>query len=150
LVERGVLPCLLDGDVLRRALAPTLGYRDDARTAFYDSLGALAALLAGQGLVVLVAATAHRRSYRRHARGLAPRFIEVWVTTSLDECRRRDAKGSYASAAPGGSVPGLDVPYEPPEQAELKAEGGRDTWAIEQVLALLSPELSAAHEALEA
>lgn len=148
LIERSVLPCLLDGDVMRRVLAPHLGYTKDARLVFYTSLADLAAELARQGLVVLVPATAHRREYRERARERAPRFIEVWVTASLAECERRDRKGLYG--APAGerqALPGVGVPYEAPENADVKASGGHDSWALEQILALLTPELSAAHDA---
>jgi adenylylsulfate kinase len=146
LSERGVLSCLLDSDELRAVLAPTLGYSDGARTEFYRALAGLAALLARQGLVVLVAATAHRREYRAKARALAPRFVEVWVTTSLDECQKRDDKGLYAAASlEPGSLPGVDIPYEAPEQAEVSASGGHDTWALEQILALAAPDTQTTH-----
>jgi len=146
LSERGVLSCVFDSDELRAVLAPTVGYSDGARAEFYRTLAGLGALLARQGLVVLVAATAHRREYRAMARELAPRFVEVWVTTSLDECRKRDDKGLYAAAAlEPGTLPGVDVPYEVPQQAEVSASGGHDAWAIEQILALVAPRAQATH-----
>jgi adenylylsulfate kinase len=136
--ERGSVPCVLDSDVLRELLAPLVGYSDRERDAFYEALAGLAAELARQGLTVLVAATAQRRAYRRRARRLAPRFIEVWVTTPLAECQARDDKGLYAAAATGEStLPGIGQPYEPPEDAELEATGGRDERATELLLSLL-------------
>ncbi len=136
--ERGATACLLDGDVVRRLLAPLLGYSDEARAAFYAALAGLSAELARQGLTVLVAATAHLREYRRRARELAPRFIEVWVTTELEECRKRDPKGLYAAASlKPGTLPGVDLAYEAPTQAEVRATGGQDVQAVERVLALL-------------
>ncbi|HVK88157.1 MAG TPA: adenylyl-sulfate kinase, partial [Kofleriaceae bacterium] len=69
-------PCvLLDSDEVRDALGAT-GYSGTERDAFYHALGGLAALLARQGLLVLVAATAPRRAHRDHARARAPRFVE--------------------------------------------------------------------------
>ena len=97
--ERSVLCCLLDGDELRAALIPRPGYDEASRVDFYATLGNLAALLERQGLIVVVAATAHRRDYRERARRAARRFLEVWVNVPLDECRRRDSKGLYAAAA---------------------------------------------------
>jgi len=144
LSERGTLSCLLDSDELRVVLASTLDYSDSARASFYRSLAGLSALLARQGLVVLVAATAHRREYRDQGRALAPRFVEVWVRTSLEECRGRDAKGLYAAAmTKPGSLPGVDVPYEAPEHPDVSASGGEDAWALEQILALAEPEMRA-------
>jgi adenylylsulfate kinase len=138
--SRGDTPCLLDGDMVRALIAPRLGYSEEDRTAFYGALGGLSAELARQGLTVLVAATAHRREYRRRARELAPRFIEVWVTTPLEECRSRDAKGLFAAAmSKPGTLPGVGSVYDPPEHAEVLASGGQDEQAVERVLTLLQP-----------
>ena len=52
-------------------------------------------------------------------------FLEVWVSTGLAECERRDPKGLYARAR-AGELPGLtgvgDV-YEAPESPELEVGG---------------------------
>lgn len=112
---------LLDGDAVRAALRPSHGYDEAGRDAFYESLARLAALLASQGLAVLVPATANLRSYRERARGLAPgAFLEVFVDTDLATCRARDAKGLYARAErEAGTVPGAGVAYEAPLAPEL-------------------------------
>jgi adenylylsulfate kinase len=139
LLERGETPCLLDSDVMRRLLAPQLGHSDGERTAFYEALAGLAAELARQGLAVLVAATAHRREYRRRARESVSHFIEVWVTTPLADCQARDDKGLYAAAKTGvGTLPGVGQPYEVPEDAEVQAAGGLDARAVDQILALIA------------
>lgn len=143
LAHQGTVACLLDGDVLRAIIAPKLGYSESDRVDFYTALARLAAELAKQGLVVLVPATAHLRAYRQHARQLSPRFVEVWVTTALAECRRRDSKGLYASAATApGQLPGVDIPYEEPEHAEVLAAGGDDLVAIERILSFVSSSSS--------
>jgi adenylylsulfate kinase len=134
--EAGATPCVLDGDEVRRAIVPAPGYTPEARDAFYATLARLAALLAAQGLVVVVPATAHRAAYRAEARAIAPAFIEVYVAVDADECRRRDAKGLYAASTAG--LPGGDVAYEPPDAAEVIAQGGHDAAAVERVLALLA------------
>jgi adenylylsulfate kinase len=140
--------CVLDGDAVRKALAPQPGYDDDARQAFYETLANLAALLAGQGLVVLVPATAHRQIYRRHARAVAPRFIEVYVDSSPEDAARRDSKGLYAAARSGKveNLPGADLTYEPPASADVRARGGKDSAAVERIVAL-AEEAADAREA---
>src|SRR5690606_15184445 len=102
------------------------------------TLGGVAALLGRQELVVLVAATAHRRAHREHARS-APRYFEVLVDTPADECARRDAKGLYAAARRGEIVglPGQDAPFEPPVAPLVVARGGHDEVAIEALVAAL-------------
>jgi bifunctional enzyme CysN/CysC len=51
-------------------------------------------------------------------------FIEVWVSTPLEECERRDPKGLYARARRGeiSGMTGIDDPYEPPAHAEIVLE----------------------------
>jgi len=134
--EAGRPAALLDGDAVREALVPKPGYGAADRDAFYATLAHLAALLARQDLVVLVAATAHRRAWRDAARSLSPQFVEVYMDVSQSECRRRDAKGLYARAAEGKAqdLPGADVLYEPPRAPEVLARGGEDTFAVEEVL----------------
>jgi adenylylsulfate kinase len=130
--RRGVSACVLDGDDVREALAGSLGYTSEERSAFYEVLARLAALLAAQGLVVLVAATAHRRAFRERARELWRPFVEVWVVTPVEECVRRDTKGLYRAQASGRAtdVPGADTAYEAPVEADVHAHGGEDTSAV--------------------
>jgi adenylylsulfate kinase len=141
LVEAGIPSCTLDGDEVRAALVPRPGYTPDARDAFYATLANLAVLLAAQGLVVLVPATAHRARYRDAARARAPRFVEVHVAVDPDECRRRDAKGLYAASSSGktSDLPGADLAYEPPTSPEVVAAGGHDEVAVQRILDLLAP-----------
>jgi adenylylsulfate kinase len=143
LAERGEACLLLDGDEVRSVLVPTPGYDPAARDAFYATLAQLAALLVRQGAVVLVPATAHKRAYREHARGLVTRFVEVFIDVPADEARRRDAKGLYAAAAEdtraGGDLPGVGTAYEPPLAADIVSRDGRDEDAARALVAMLVP-----------
>lgn len=136
LAQAGRVAVVLDSDELRDLLGAHSYARED-RDRFYRALAALAALLARQGVVVLVAATAPRREDRDRAReavtaGPAAPFIEVWVRTPLAECEARDPKGLYAAARRGETreLPGVDVAYEPPRSPEVTAEGGFDDAAM--------------------
>ncbi len=122
---------VLDSDELRVVLGSDR-YDDADRDDFYRRLTALAALLARQGHVVLVAATAPRRTHRSTARTGAPRYLEVWVRTPLADCEARDTKGLYARARAGDAprLPGVGVPYEPPLAPDVTADGGRDDAAV--------------------
>lgn len=126
---------VLDGDALRDAIVPAPGYDAAARDGFYATLGNLAVMAARQGLIAVVAATAHRRAWRDAVRRAAPRFVEVHVATPLDECRRRDPKGLYAAAP--ATLPGATETYEPPVAPEAVAPLGDDVAVIDAVLALL-------------
>ena len=90
----------------------------------------VAALMVDAGLVVLVSLISPYRADRAMARELVRQgeFLEVFVDTSLDECRRRDVKGLYAKADAGliRNFTGISAPYEPPDAPELRlATAGR-------------------------
>ena len=137
--EAGCPAVVLDGDEVRDALVPRPGYTPEERDSFYATLARLAALLARQDLIVLVAATGHRRAWRDRARALAPRFLEVFVDVPAEECRRRDGKGLYAQAASGAvlNLPGAGVEFEPPQAPEVVARGGEDAGALDEILSRL-------------
>lgn len=136
LAEDGNPCCLLDGDELREAFVPRPGYSPDQRKQFYNTLANLAGLIARQGFPVLVAATASRRAYREYARDVAPAFLEVFVSTPVDECRRRDPKELYARAESGevSDVPGVDAPYEPPVNPDIEDRGHLAPESVDQIV----------------
>lgn len=140
LQQQQVPCCVLDSDDVRRELVPAPGYDDAGRDSFYRTLANLAAMLARQGLVVLVPATANRRTYRRHARSIAPRYFEVHVETQLNDCAERDPKGLYARVRSGDNIalPGANAPYEAPESPDVRATGGFDLDAVDAMVALAS------------
>ncbi len=147
LAAAGRAAVLLDSDELRDVL-DAHAYAPDDRDRFYRALAALAALLARQGIVALVAATAPHRRDRERAReaisgGPAGRFVEVWVDTSLAACEARDPKGLYAQARRGAAsqLPGVGVAYEPPVSPEVTASGGFDDTAIAAIGRSLDPLL---------
>lgn len=135
LASKGVPSALLDSDEMREILH-THDYSAEGRAQFYTTLGDLAALLARQGIITLVAATAHRRRYRERARQASPRFLEVYVSTPVDECAKRDPKGLYARARAQleTELPGISVDYEPPSTPDVVASGGLDRSALDQVV----------------
>jgi bifunctional enzyme CysN/CysC len=83
----------------------------------------VAKLMADAGLITLVALVSPFRADRLRAAALLPegRFVEVFVDTPLDVCRRRDPKGLYEKADRGKVVnlTGRDQPYEAPEDPDL-------------------------------
>ena len=140
LAALGEAAVLLDSDALRPVLAPELDYRPAGRDEFYRRLAELAALIARQGCVAVVAATAPTRAQRARARAAAPRFLEVYLDVPLAECAARDPKGLYARAQAGDApaLPGAGAPYEPPDIPEVVAHGGRDQAAVDAVIIRLA------------
>ncbi len=53
-------------------------------------------------------------------------FIEIFIDTPIEICEQRDPKGLYKKARAGEikGFTGIDDPYEPPLQPELRVDGG--------------------------
>ncbi len=129
LASRGVSVVVLESDVLRAILTPGATYGNGERDAFYGTMAALGALLVTQGVPVVFDATANRRVHRDAARSAIGRFLEVHVECPLEECIARDPKRIYRKAHAGGAatVPGLQVPYEPPVHPDVAVSGTGDS-----------------------
>ncbi len=130
LLAAGLHSYLLDGDNLRHGLNQDLGFTEADRVENVRRVAQVAALMVDAGLVVLVSLISPYRADRAMARALVVQgeFLEVFVDTSLDECRRRDVKGLYAKADAGliRNFTGISAPYEAPEGPELRlATAGR-------------------------
>jgi sulfate adenylyltransferase len=143
-LESGDRPVdVLDGDIVRAQLGG-LGFSKEDRDTQVERLGWIASRLARAGAIVLVSAIAPYADARRKARELVEEhaaFVEVYVSTSLDECIRRDPKGLYARALAEEitSFTGISDPYEPPcdPEIEIDTTGLEPAEAAEQVLMML-------------
>ena len=135
---RGIPAAVLESDVLRSQLTPFATYDDSERDEFYATVADLAAWLVSRGKAVVIDATANRRSYRERARRAIGRFAEVYVNTPLEVCAARDTKGFYKSKDLK-TLPGVQVPYEPPVAPELVVSGasGAPADGANEVVALL-------------
>ncbi|WP_319797138.1 adenylyl-sulfate kinase [Nitrobacter sp.] len=118
----GGSPILLDGDTLRAGLNGDLGFSPQDRTENIRRLAEVAAHLARNGHVAIVAAVSPSREDRAAARRIADSaFREVYVATPADVCESRDPKGHYAKARAGvlHGFTGIGNDYQPPESVEL-------------------------------
>ncbi|MGE0392432.1 MAG: adenylyl-sulfate kinase [Vicinamibacterales bacterium] len=134
---------LLDGDAVRALLSKDLGFSRLDRDANVARIAFVAREVVRHGGVVICAAVSPYRDARGRARETvgADRFIEVFVDTPLDVCEQRDTKGLYARARRGEirSLTGVDDPYEPPVNPEVRLTTTAVTVQenVETVLALL-------------
>ncbi len=145
LVETGVPAYRLDGDNLRHGLNGDLGFSEADRSENVRRAAEVARLMADAGIVAVVSLVSPYRDARARARELHAcdglPFVEVWVSTPVEECERRDPKGLYARARAGEvkHMTGIDQPYEAPEAPEVEltmdtpAEDG-----VERVLSVLA------------
>jgi len=141
---QGKLTYTLDGDNIRHGLNRDLGFTDADRVENIRRVGEVAKLFTEAGLVTLVSFISPFRAERKMVRDMLgdDEFVEIFVDTPIEDCRRRDPKGLYRKAD-AGELPnftGVDSPYEPPEAPELRlATVGRDPETIaDEVIAYLA------------
>ena len=115
---------LLDGDNVRHGLNKDLGFTEADRIENIRRVGEVAKLMADAGLIVLTAFISPFRAERDMVRSMLPEgeFIEIFVDTPLEVAEARDVKGLYKKARAGQlkNFTGIDSPYEPPQQAEIR------------------------------
>ena len=116
---------LLDGDVVRKHLSSELGFSKEHRNINILRIGFVASQITKSGGIAICAPIAPYISTRRQVRDMVEGhggFIEVYVSTPIETCEKRDRKGLYAKARAGliTGVTGVDDPYEPPLNPELE------------------------------
>ncbi|MCH5269004.1 MAG: adenylyl-sulfate kinase [Lachnospiraceae bacterium] len=121
--EDGKHTMLLDGDNVRHGLNKDLGFKEKDRIENIRRIAEVAKLMNDAGLIVLVSFISPLQADRRKAREIIGDdiFEEVYISTPIEECERRDVKGLYKKAR-AGKIPnfsGISSPYEPPEAAEI-------------------------------
>jgi bifunctional enzyme CysN/CysC len=126
LAARGRHTFLLDGDNVRHGLNRDLGFTDADRIENIRRVGEVARLMADAGLIVLTAFISPFRAERHMVRRMIPdgEFFEIFVDTPFAEAEKRDTKGLYAKARAGElkNFTGIDSPYEPPEEPEMRID----------------------------
>lgn len=122
LVVAGCHTMLLDGDNVRHGLCKNLGFKEVDRIENVRRVAEVAKLMNDAGLIVLAAFIAPYLSDRAVAKEIIGEcFVEIHVSTPLEECERRDIKGLYAKARTG-QIPnftGVNAPYEVPDKPDV-------------------------------
>lgn len=119
----GYFTMLLDGDNVRMGLNSNLGFEEQDRIENIRRIAEVARLMNDAGLIVLTSFISPFKSDRARARMIIgeENFVEIYVSTPLEECEKRDVKGLYKKAR-SGEIPnftGISSPYEAPEDAEI-------------------------------
>ena len=143
LFDQGVHSFILDGDNMRTGLNRDLGFTEGDRVENIRRTAEVAKLMAGAGLVVIVALISPFRSERSMARELlkGQGFAEVFLDVSLEVAESRDPKGLYKKARRGElpNFTGIDSPYEAPESADLRLDTSESSIdaCVDQLMELL-------------
>ncbi|OPL15860.1 MAG: adenylyltransferase [delta proteobacterium ML8_D] len=124
-LEMGDRPVtLLDGDIVRRHLSSELGFSRKDRHINVVRIGFVASEITKNRGIAICAPIAPYEQSRRQNREMISQYggyIEVYLSTPLEVCMKRDRKGLYAKGLAGRikGVTGVDDPYEEPINADV-------------------------------
>ena len=121
--SRGTLCRILDGDNIRSGINNNLGFSADDRRENIRRIAEVGKLFVDTGIVTIAAFISPTEELRNLASEIIGKedFIEVYVSTPLEECEKRDVKGLYAKAREGRikEFTGISAPFEVPKDADI-------------------------------
>lgn len=113
----------LDGDNIRLGLNKNLGFKETDRIENIRRIAEVSKLMNDAGIIAITSFVSPYRRDRMKAREIvgSDSFIEIYVSTPIEECEKRDVKGLYAKAR-RGDIPnftGISSPYEVPSDPDI-------------------------------
>ena len=145
--NRGLLCRVLDGDNIRAGINAGLGFSADDRRENIRRIAEVGRLFVDTGIITLAAFVSPTNEYRQMAREIigTDDFFEVYVSTPIEECERRDVKGLYARARRGEvkDFTGISAPFEAPTHPALDIDTSKQPleMSVRQVVDLILQKL---------
>lgn len=116
--KRGLLCRILDGDNIRTGINNNLGFTEADRIENIRRIAEVSKLFLDTGIITIAAFISPNNDIREMAADIIGQddFLEIYVSTPLSECERRDVKGLYAKARRGEikNFTGISAPFEAP------------------------------------
>ena len=148
LYKQGILCRILDGDNIRSGINNNLGFSEADRTENIRRIAEVSKLFVDCGIVTIAAFISPTHAIRRMASEIIGEddFLEVYVSTPIEECERRDVKGLYAKARRGEikEFTGISSPFEAPEHLFISIDTSRQSLAdsVKVLLEAVSPKIT--------
>ena len=145
LYKQGILCRILDGD---SGINNNLGFSEADRTENIRRIAEVSKLFVDCGIVTIAAFISPTHAIRRMASEIIGEddFLEVYVSTPIEECERRDVKGLYAKARRGEikEFTGISSPFEAPEHPFISIDTSRQSLAdsVKVLLEAVSPKIT--------
>lgn len=121
--SRGLLCRILDGDNIRSGINNNLGFSAEDRVENIRRIAEVGRLFVDTGIITIAAFISPNNQLREMAAEIIGKddFVEVFVSTPLEECKKRDVKGLYAKARRGEikNFTGISAPFEAPEHPDI-------------------------------
>lgn len=119
----GILCRILDGDNVRAGINNNLGFSAEDRIENIRRIAEIGKLFVQTGVVTLACFVSPTNDIRQMARDIVGKedFLEVYISTPIEECERRDVKGLYARARKGEvkNFTGISAPFEAPVSPDI-------------------------------
>ena len=148
LYKQGILCRILDGDNIRSGINNNLGFSEADRTENIRRIAEVSKLFVDCGIVTIAAFISPTHAIRRMASEIIGEddFLEVYVSTPIEECERRYVKGLYAKARRGEikEFTGISSPFEAPEHPFISIDTSRQSLAdsVKILLEAVSPKIT--------
>lgn len=148
LYKQGILCRILDGDNIRSGINNNLGFSEADRTENIRRIAEVSKLFVDCGIVTIAAFISPTHAIRRMASEIIGEddFLEVYVSTPIEECERRDVKGLYAKARRDEikEFTGISSPFEAPEHPFISIDTSRQSLAdsVKVLLEAVSPKIT--------
>lgn len=124
--QRGLLCRILDGDNIRSGINNNLGFSPEDRVENIRRIAEVGKLFVDTGIITIAAFISPNNQLRNMVSEIIGKenFIEVYISTPLEECERRDVKGLYAKARRGEikEFTGISAPFEAPENPDIELD----------------------------
>ena len=137
--RRGLLCRILDGNNIRSGINNNLGFSAEDRVENIRRIAEVGKLFVDTGIITIAAFISPTNELRQMASRIigADSFLEVYVSTPLEECEKRDVKGLYAKARRGEikNFTGISAPFEAPLHPALSLDTSKLT--LEEAVAAL-------------
>ena len=144
LQKRGLLCRILDGDNIRTGINANLGFSADDRRENIRRVAEAAKLFVDTGIITIAAFVSPTEDLRNLAQHIIGKddFKEIFISTPIEECERRDVKGLYARARRGEvkNFTGISAPFEAPQHPALSLDTSKLSLeeSVAQLLQLLN------------
>ena len=123
LFQEGFMVQLLDGDNIRTGISNNLGFSLEDRKENIRRIAEVSKLFVNCGIICInafISPTIEIRALAKEIIG-AGDFVEVFISTPLSVCEKRDIKGLYKKARAGEirGFSGINSPYEEPTNPDI-------------------------------
>ena len=127
----GYFSQVLDGDNIRSGICNNLGFSEEDRKENIRRIAEISKLYLNSGIISIVSFISPTVESRDIAKKIIGQedFIEVFISTPIELCEKRDVKGLYKKARTGEikNFTGIDQPYEIPLNADLEINTAEQT-----------------------